>query len=337
MHKEKEAHNGNISASSGSKQKMKGRFLNKSKSKSKKKKGKSPVKKDNGKAQEEAPAEGMSMKKLWEENDSPLSKRFNSKSSDASNEKLGRKRSSNLFMNMGRKLRNSLSRRSLKRGGGSDDLKVVFLGAANSGKTTLFQQMVRMAASTPGSAPDATYQPTEDVVTEKVKFQKSSFELTDVGGAGSERVKWSHLFEGIDTAVFVVAIDEYDQTKGREEPNSLLDSMELFEAMYNNLKINNAQAVVILNKADLFRHKLCTQNISLNTSGLFPNAPNTQDFDEAVEWIRQSFRARVGEEGQKLKIFETTATDDEQVYKTLKELSTAITRRHNAMKWSALL
>uniref|UniRef100_A0A7S3LND7 G domain-containing protein n=1 Tax=Aplanochytrium stocchinoi TaxID=215587 RepID=A0A7S3LND7_9STRA len=216
--------------------------------------------------------------------------------------------------------------------GRSSELSVMFLGIGNAGKTTLFRQFVQMSKKGDGDL-DNPYVPTDSFHTETISFQRQSFKLLDIGGSYGNRVHWMQHLRGVNTVIFVVAIDEYDQ-KNVDGDNSLLESLEVFEGMRRNIEINNINTILILNKVDVFKDKLCNQHINLNVSGLFPDARATEDFDEAMDWLKQQFRNHAGEG---LEIHITTAINNKEVQQTIKEVARGIIKRQKALKWSALL
>jgi len=44
------------------------------------------------------------------------------------------------------------------------------------------------------------------------EMRKLNFRMMDVGGQRSERKKWIHCFEGVQTLLFLVALSGYDQS-----------------------------------------------------------------------------------------------------------------------------
>lgn len=146
---------------------------------------------------------------------------------------------------------------------------------------------------------------------------QSKLILIDVGGQKAERRKWLKVFDGIPVVLFVTALSEYDQVLWEDtNKNRMVDSLEVFKEVVNKEIFHDTSFIVFLNKADVFRDKLCNKKIPLNTSGEFPDAPDTFDYDEGVEWVRSKFNSLL-ENGQDVVYHVTTATDRENAKNVL--------------------
>ena len=67
-------------------------------------------------------------------------------------------------------------------------------------------------------------------------FQRGevSIGLIDVGGQRSERKKWLHCFETVNTLLFVVSMSEYDQMLEEDHTvNRMKESIKLFASVSN--------------------------------------------------------------------------------------------------------
>jgi len=99
-----------------------------------------------------------------------------------------------------------------------------------------------------------TKEPTEFYVS--INGQQLSF--VDVGGQRAERPKWREAFLDPISAIFYVAsISDFDQ-KLREDgtQNRMDESITLWNYVSNSTYFRGIPMVVILNKEDLFKHKL---------------------------------------------------------------------------------
>jgi len=88
------------------------------------------------------------------------------------------------------------------------------------------------------------------------------FRVLDVGGQRSERKKWIHCFENVDTIMFLIAISEYDQRLFEDTAvNRMDEALTLFDSICNSKWFSRTSIILFLNKTDLFREKLATSPI----------------------------------------------------------------------------
>jgi len=124
-------------------------------------------------------------------------------------------------------------------------------------------------------------------VTE-VKFTVNSriFRVVDVGGQRSERKKWIHCFEGVDTIMFLIAISEYDQ-RLFEDPtvNRMVEALNMFDSICNSKWFSRTSFILFLNKTDLFRQKLGKSPMEK----FFPDYKGGADYDAACDYLLGRF------------------------------------------------
>lgn len=107
----------------------------------------------------------------------------------------------------------------------------------------------------------------QDIIMGRIKttgITESSFHIgnttlkvLDAGGQRSERKKWIHCFQGIDTVLFVLAVLEYDQTLYEDGRVFRMDeSFQLFDAICNSMWFQKTPFILFLNKVDLLEKKL---------------------------------------------------------------------------------
>ena len=169
---------------------------------------------------------------------------------------------------------------------------------------------------------------TVGVIQETFHVDGTSFQIVDVGGQRNERRKWIHYFEGVTAVIFVAAISEYDQCLAEDrKKNRLEEALDLFGSINNSYYFENTTVLLFLNKADIFREKLCERKIRLNVSGLFPNAPRGTDYDDGVEWVRDEFLKRNAIEEKTIFAHVTTATDTKTVKHVLDACKHTILRQ----------
>ncbi|VDL75177.1 unnamed protein product, partial [Nippostrongylus brasiliensis] len=85
----------------------------------------------------------------------------------------------------------------------------------------------------------------------------------DVGGQRSERRKWIHCFDNVESIIFITAISEYDQVLFEDETtNRMIESMQLFNSICNSTWFLSTAMILFLNKKDLFMEKIKRVNIT---------------------------------------------------------------------------
>lgn len=100
---------------------------------------------------------------------------------------------------------------------------------------------------------------TSGIVEESYKIDGVEFVMYDVGGQRNERKKWIHCFDAVTAVIFVVAISEYDQFLYEDDQMYRMDeAVILFDEICNLKHFKNTSMILFLNKNDLFREKLKT-------------------------------------------------------------------------------
>ncbi|CAJ0586108.1 unnamed protein product, partial [Mesorhabditis spiculigera] len=152
-------------------------------------------------------------------------------------------------------------------------------------------------------------------------YKEIEFKIYDVGGQKSERRKWIHCFDSVDALLFVVAISEYDQTL-REDgvTNRLRDSQILFKDIINNDYLRRAQAILFLNKKDLFAEKITRVPLSI----CFTKYTGTNSYEECTEYMEKRFLHLNADPDKMLYIHITCATDTNQVQLVLTSVTDMI-------------
>ena len=105
--------------------------------------------------------------------------------------------------------------------------------------------------------------------------QDVQFRMVDVGGQRSERKKWIHCFQEVTGLIFCVAMSEYDLKLYEDETvNRMHESIMLFDEICNCQWFNETAVILFLNKADLFKEKIKSVDLSVcfpDYEGLFFN------------------------------------------------------------------
>jgi len=100
---------------------------------------------------------------------------------------------------------------------------------------------------------------TSGIVEETYIIDKVTFMMYDVGGQRNERKKWIHCFDNVTAVIFVAALSEYNQML--YEDNSMFrmdEAVMLFDEICNLKHFRKTSMILFLNKSDLFREKLLT-------------------------------------------------------------------------------
>eukprot|EP00090_Calanus_glacialis_P014205 TRINITY_DN22928_c0_g1_i1.p1 TRINITY_DN22928_c0_g1~~TRINITY_DN22928_c0_g1_i1.p1 ORF type:complete len:365 (-),score=104.15 TRINITY_DN22928_c0_g1_i1:269-1363(-) len=158
----------------------------------------------------------------------------------------------------------------------------------------------------------------------EVKAKGSSspfkFELVDVGGQRTERRKWIHCFQEVTAVMFIISLSDYNQTLYEDETtNRMQESEKLFGEMLNNVFFRETPFIVFFNKVDLFKEKLKTASLAI----AYKEYTGSQDYEEALTYIRFRFLNQNKNERREIYPYETTATDTNLVknlFNTIKEI-----------------
>ncbi|KAI8076377.1 guanine nucleotide binding protein, alpha subunit [Gilbertella persicaria] len=98
---------------------------------------------------------------------------------------------------------------------------------------------------------------TTGIVETRFTINKITIHMFDVGGQRSERKKWIHCFEAVDSIVFCVSLSEYDQVLLEESrQNRMMESLVLFESVVNSRWFSGTTIIMFLNKVDIFKEKI---------------------------------------------------------------------------------
>lgn len=155
---------------------------------------------------------------------------------------------------------------------------------------------------------------TSGIVTESYTVDHIPFEMYDVGGQRNERKKWIHCFEGVTAVIFVAALSEYDQTLYEDtSTNRMMEALDLFADICNNVFFLSSSMILFLNKSDLFREKIKTKHIK--DSPHFVDYDGEEgDYEAGVAYFKEKFLARnKAGSNKKIYVHVTCATDSKNV------------------------
>eukprot|EP01039_Chlorochromonas_danica_P001232 gene1232-1344_t len=155
---------------------------------------------------------------------------------------------------------------------------------------------------------------TSGIVTERYMIDGTIFEMYDVGGQRNERKKWIHCFEGVTAVIFVAAISEYDQKLFEDATtNRMVEALDLFEDICNNIFFMESSMILFLNKRDLFSEKIKVRNIR-DTPAFSDYTGKDGDYDAGVQYFVDKFKSK-NKSGADRQIYHhvTCATDTKNV------------------------
>lgn len=133
---------------------------------------------------------------------------------------------------------------------------------------------------------------TTGIVTESYVINGTTFEMYDVGGQRNERKKWIHCFEGVTAIIFVAALSEYDQKLFEDtSSNRMVEALDLFESICNNVFFRDSSIILFLNKRDLFTAKI--ERVSIKDQPSFSDyTGKDNDYDDGVTYFVKKFTER---------------------------------------------
>jgi len=140
------------------------------------------------------------------------------------------------------------------------------------------------------------------------------FRVVDVGGQRSERKKWIHCFENVDTIMFLIAISEYDQ-RLFEDPtvNRMVEALNMFESICNSKWFSRTSIILFLNKTDLFKEKIAKSPMY----NIFPDYQGGEDYDAACDYLLGRFMKFSQRRSKQIYPHFTCATDSTQIRSVL--------------------
>jgi guanine nucleotide-binding protein subunit alpha len=117
-----------------------------------------------------------------------------------------------------------------------------------------------------------------------------TYRMFDVGGQRSERKKWIHCFENVNSLLFLVAISGYDQCLVEDKDgNQMNEALMLWESIANSHWFAKSALILFLNKMDLFREKLPKSPITEH--GFTDYHGPKDDYKAASKYFLDKFRA----------------------------------------------
>lgn len=155
----------------------------------------------------------------------------------------------------------------------------------------------------------------------KCTVEGVDFLIVDVGGQRSERRKWAHCFEEVSAIIFFVSLSEFNQTLFEDGvTNRMVESLSLFSSLCSMQWFRNTTMILFLNKKDLFEEKIKKENITI----AFPDYTGPQEFDAAVNFIKDKFQGINDNPNRHIFPHVTCATDTENVKHVFNSVKTSV-------------
>jgi len=141
-----------------------------------------------------------------------------------------------------------------------------------------------------------------------------------VGGQRSERRKWLHCFDNIDTIIFIAALDEYDLPL-QEDPkvNRLVESLSLFERITSFIYFQSIPFILFFNKSDAIEKKLKSSPLK-NTFKDYKG----KSTDDAILFLAKKYFDRFKGKIIDNNIYVTCALDRDNIYKIFNGVTDSI-------------
>jgi len=155
-----------------------------------------------------------------------------------------------------------------------------------------------------------SYTPTEDdrimtrvrttgIVTTEFEENGVRFEVVDVAGQKSERRKWMHCFKNVKAIVFVVSLAGYNQVMFEDSTNNrMLEELNLFQQIANNLLFVDVPIYLLLNKKDLFESMIAETDLGK----CFPEFKAGNNLHEAMRFVQLQFEKKLESNQNRLKV-----------------------------------
>jgi len=162
---------------------------------------------------------------------------------------------------------------------------------------------------------------TSGIVVVPFQTKELKFELVDVGGQRSERKKWIQCFDNVTSVLFIISLSDYNQVLYEDNTtNRMRESEKLFGEILNCIFFQRTPFIVFFNKVDIFKEKLKFAKLE----NYLPEYSGSQDYREALTFIKKKFLRKNRFPDRDIYSFETTATDTNLVKNIFRAISEII-------------
>eukprot|EP00924_Labyrinthula_sp_SR-Ha-C_P013937 augustus_masked-scaffold_5-processed-gene-18.1-mRNA-1 protein AED:0.19 eAED:0.51 QI:0/-1/0/1/-1/1/1/0/388 len=176
---------------------------------------------------------------------------------------------------------------------------------------------------------------TSGIIKHTFKYNSVIVNVVDVGGQRNERKKWMEVLSDVTAVLFVIAMQEFDQTLFENNTvNRLNEAVELLQSTMNFPVFTNHSFILFFNKMDLFSAKvqrMYEANPRGNLDEYFPELGlgRTWELEPAKEQLKAAITKRfidVGKNtGKDMKLFPHYVTAiDSEMFKTVFEAAAEV-------------
>jgi len=152
---------------------------------------------------------------------------------------------------------------------------------------------------------------TTGVIETKFEIEGVKFNLLDVGGQRSERRKWVMCFGDVASALFCIALSEYNLKCIEDNiTNRMLESIKLFSELVNSKWFSRVPLILFLNKSDLLQERV-DQGISIKIA--FPEYDGEDEFNAYVDYIYSKFKDVIKNQSKPIYQHVTNATSKDNI------------------------
>jgi guanine nucleotide-binding protein G(i) subunit alpha len=115
--------------------------------------------------------------------------------------------------------------------------------------------------------------------------------------------------------IYVASLSEFNQKCSEDEiTNRMLESLKLFEDLFNSEIFKGIPILLLLNKLDIFTQKISKKDLSC----VFPEYKGGNDVEAAIEFIKQKYKSLVKENPERLQIQVINSMDEDSVINAFK-------------------
>jgi guanine nucleotide-binding protein G(i) subunit alpha len=115
--------------------------------------------------------------------------------------------------------------------------------------------------------------------------------------------------------IYVASLSEFNQKCSEDEiTNRMLESLNLFEDLFNSEIFKGIPILLLLNKLDIFTQKISKKDLSC----VFPEYKGGNDLEAAIEFVKQKYKSLVKENPERLQIQVINSMDEDSVINAFK-------------------
>eukprot|EP00842_Homolaphlyctis_polyrhiza_P003732 jgi/Hompol1/435/HPOL_001743-RA len=130
---------------------------------------------------------------------------------------------------------------------------------------------------------------TTQIVEMSIMISGRTFRFFDVGGQRGDRKRWIPYFDDVHSIVFIASLADYDQVLVEDTSvNRMIDSLALFETIFNHKLLQGTGMILFLNKRDLLENKINDSPISMYFPDYDP-AMN-KELKQAISFFKKKFK-----------------------------------------------